>query len=178
MIPVYLASYDVTSLFTKISLQVTVKIVWNTIFSNRTIFHGFDHSSFKKLLALAFYYQHIFLFNGRNYKRTDSVVMGSPLGPTLANIFMRYHESIWLDNCPDYFKSIIYKRYVDDTFACFSDPHHLNLFLDYLNSQHGNIKFTGELASNSTLPFLDCKISVSGNSFHTSIYRKSSFTNL
>ena len=42
--------------------------------------------------------------------------MGSPLGPTLANIFLCFHEQIWLDNCPFEFKPVIYSRFVDDTF--------------------------------------------------------------
>ena len=41
--------------------------------------------------------------------------MGSPLGPTLANIFLCFHEQIWLDNCPVEFKPVIYRRFVDDT---------------------------------------------------------------
>ena len=40
--------------------------------------------------------------------------MGSPLGPTFANIFLGYHEQIWLKNCPCEFKPFIYKRYVDE----------------------------------------------------------------
>ena len=35
--------------------------------------------------------------------------MGSPLGPTFANIFLSYHEQIWLKNCPCKFKPVIYK---------------------------------------------------------------------
>ena len=27
--------------------------------------------------------------------------MGSPLGPTLANAFLCYHEKRWLDKCPE-----------------------------------------------------------------------------
>ena len=27
--------------------------------------------------------------------------MGSPLGPSLANVFLAHYESIWLSNCPD-----------------------------------------------------------------------------
>ena len=27
--------------------------------------------------------------------------MGSPLGPTLANAFLCFHEQIWLNECPE-----------------------------------------------------------------------------
>ena len=30
--------------------------------------------------------------------------MGSPLGPTFANIFLSYHKQNWLKNCPCEFK--------------------------------------------------------------------------
>ena len=40
--------------------------------------------------------------------------MGSPPGPTFANIFLGYHEQIRLKNCPCEFKPFIYKRYVDE----------------------------------------------------------------
>ena len=45
--------------------------------------------------------------------------MGSPLESTFANIFLSYHEQIWLKNCPGEFKPVIYKRYFDDTFLLF-----------------------------------------------------------
>ena len=34
-----------------------------------------------------------FSFDGKMYKQIDGVVMGSPLGPILANIFVGYLES-------------------------------------------------------------------------------------
>ena len=42
--------------------------------------------------------------------------MGSPLGSTLVNIFLEYHERRSLDNCPPIFKPVLYRRYIDDTF--------------------------------------------------------------
>ena len=55
---------------------------------------------------------------------------------------------------------------------------HVNLFFDYVNSKHPNIKFTMELEVNGILSFLDAKISRSNEGFHTSVYRKQSFTGL
>ena len=39
-----------------------------------------------------------FIFNSLLYKQTDGVVMGSPLGPSLTNAFLSYHEKNWLNN--------------------------------------------------------------------------------
>ena len=35
---------------------------------------------------------HFFIFNKTFYKQLDGVAMGSPLGQTLANAFLCYHE--------------------------------------------------------------------------------------
>ena len=47
------------------------------------------------LLELATLDNH-FLFNNEIYKQIDGVAMGSPLGPTLANVFMSHMEKRWL----------------------------------------------------------------------------------
>ena len=57
-------------------------------------------------------------------------------------------------------------------------PSHVNLFLQYVNNKHPNIKFTCENEINGTISFLDIKISRFDNKFTTSVYRKSSFTGL
>ena len=56
------------------------------------------------------------------------MAMGSPLGPTFANIFMCALEENFLNNCPDHFKPIFYKPYVEDTFLIFKE-NHVSLFL-------------------------------------------------
>ena len=59
----------------------------------------------------------IILFDEKYYRQTDGVVMGSPLGTTLANILVCYHETAWLENGPKSFKPGCYKRYVGDIFV-------------------------------------------------------------
>ena len=46
--------------------------------------------------------------------------MGSPLGPTLANIFMGFHESKWLNEY-NLHNPEFYLRYVDDILATFDN---------------------------------------------------------
>ena len=41
----------------------------------------------------------LMLFDQEFYKSYDVFAMSSPLGPTLANIFLCYHENIWLQDC-------------------------------------------------------------------------------
>ena len=67
-----------------------------------------------------------FSFNNKMYKQIDGVVMGSPLGPALANIFVGYQEEkLFIDNN----QPLIYFRYVDDTFAMFENELNCNQFL-------------------------------------------------
>ena len=84
------------------------------------------------------------LFDDIIYQQVDGVAMGSPLGPSLANTFVAHYEQICLDGCPDEFKTVYYKRYVDDIFVLFRSPHHIEKFNEYLNKKHANIKFTRE----------------------------------
>ena len=100
-----------------------------------------------------------FLFDGIIYQKVDEVTIGSPLDPSLANPFLAHYEQIWVNDYPDEFKSLYYKRYVDDIFALFQSPHHLDKFNEYLNRKHANIKFTNEKEVNGSLMFLDVLIS-------------------
>ena len=104
--------------------------------------------------------------------------MGSPLGPTLANIFMSVLEKGYLNNCPSEFKPVLYRRYVDDTFCLFRNRDHVYSFLEYINRQHPNIKFTYELETDNALPFLDVLVNNDKDVFSTSLYRKKTFTGL
>ena len=51
----------------------------------------------------------LFIFNGHLYEQTDVVVMGSPLGPLLASVFMCSIEER-LEQIPTF-----YRGFVDDT---------------------------------------------------------------
>ena len=137
--------------------------------------NNFNRNGSKKLLRMALQ-NNFFNFDGKIYKQTDGVAMGSPLGPSLANAFLCFHEQIWLNDCPEDFKPVYYRRYVDDIFALFRSPDHLEKFTNYLNSKHKNIKFTYEKESNNSLPFLDILISRSENGFKTSVYHKPTFS--
>ena len=101
-----------------------------------------------------------------------------PLGPTFANIFTCCKEKLWFGSCPELFKPILYKRYVEDTFLLFNDVSHAHLFLIYLNSQQTSIKFSMDCESDNRLNFLDYSVYKDCNKFHTSVSRKKNFTDL
>ena len=114
-----LISYDVVSLFTNIPLEESINLAADYVYSSEiNQIPPFDKKIFKKLLEFAT--GGIFQFNNSYYKQTDGVMMGSPLGPTLANLFLAHMEMNWMSQ---EFSPILYRRYVDDIFCVFRSQH-------------------------------------------------------
>ena len=170
-----MASLDVDSLFTNIPLAETVDICCDLVFKGKMIVDGLAKEDLKELLTIATTESFI-LFDGEYYQQIDGVAMGSPLGPTLANIFLCHHEKSWLSQCPQSIKPVYYRRYVDDIFLLFKDANAVHQFQQYMNEQHRNMNFTSELEENNSLPFLDVHVHRDGNLFTTSVYRKPTFS--
>ena len=173
----YMASFDVKSLFTNIPLIETVQICVDQAKNLNLIPNDLTPLEFETLLSLATK-ESVFIFNNQLYKQVDGVAMGSPLGPTLANAFLCYHETKWLDECPLEFKPLVYNRYVDDCFLVFQEKGHVDKFLNYLNSRHNHISFTVEHEVDNSLPFLDVRVTRSRDGFSTDVFRKDTYTGL
>ena len=116
-----------------------------------------------------------FMYNNKWYKQTDGVSMGSPLAPTLASFFMTHLEKKMLHHAN---RPLLYGRYVDDMFAIFQDDSQVELFHEYINNIHDNIKFTVERSKCHKLGFLDVHVHHSDNGIITSHFRKASATEL
>ena len=176
-----MVSFDVPSLFTNIPLDETVNIILDNHFSGTDEVQVencvFSKPQFKKLHEFAVKSDH-FIINNHLYGQTDEVAMGSPSGPSFANIFMCALEQNFLSNCPSNYKPIFYRRFVDDTFCIFQNHTQVECFLNSLNRQHPNIEFTQELEENNSLPFLDTLVTLVENGFTTNLYRKKTFTGL
>ena len=99
-----------------------------------------------------------FPFDGELYQQVDGVAMGSPLGPTLANIFLCHYEDIWLRNCSLECKPSYYKRYVDDIFLLFELEIQVEPFKDFMSTFHPKMKFTFEKKQSNCFNFLDVKV--------------------
>ena len=91
----FLVFYDVTSLFTNIPLQETIDIAINLIFNHNPNLN-ITRKELKKHFLFATSQTH-FIFNSKFYNQIDGVAIGSPLAPVLANIFLGFHESKWLN---------------------------------------------------------------------------------
>ena len=137
-------------------------------------FHGLEREDLEYLLIVCTQKSH-FQFNGNFYDQKDGVAMGSPLGPLFANIFMNNFELLHSEKLKELGVNI-WLRYVDDVFATLSDKRKAEEILSYLNQQHPNIKFTIEHEVEDKLPFLDTSVYRSQTRYHTTLYRKKTFT--
>ena len=95
-----------------------------------------------------------------------------------SNAYLCFHEQIWMNECPEEFKSVYYRRYIDDIFVLFRSPDHYEKFKDIgtKNSRHRNSRFTYEKEYNSFMPFLDVLIPRTSNGFKTSVYHNPTFS--
>ena len=149
----FMCSLDVVSLFTNIPVDETIDICINLLYEKINIVQNLNRYQFQRLLYICVKANH-FSFGDKLFDQVDGVAMGSPLGPVLANIFMSKFEKKVLKNYGGN-KPLFYRRFVDDTYLIFHDRDDCELFLEYVNCQHSSIKFTLEVESNNSLPFLD-----------------------
>ena len=84
--PIYLASFDVKSLFTNIPLEETIDICVAECERLKIVPFNLTKKQFRSLLELSVK-ESIFIFSDQLYSQHDGMAMGSPLGPTFANIF-------------------------------------------------------------------------------------------
>ena len=119
-----MASLDFESLFTNTPLYEIInncvsdlhnKNLYNAKLNKRDLFKFLETETSKSSL----------IFEYLLYKQVDGLAMGSSLCPTLVNAFLCPYVKEWLDDCPIYFKPMIYKRYFDDIFVLFSFKEHL-----------------------------------------------------
>ena len=65
----------------------------------------------------------------------------------LLSHFCHTMKKNWLNNRPQGFKPVFYRRYVDDMFILFKSIDHLKYFQDFLYSCHINMPFSMETFS-------------------------------
>ena len=147
----FFISFDVTSLFTNISLPEAIDIAINLTFENNPDI-TFTKRELRKRFRIANSETH-FIFNSSIFDQIDGAAMGSPLAPVLVNLFMGFHEQNWIEQATNV-KPIFYKKYVDGIFAVFESGSYADTFYSYLNTRHENIKFTFEKWKDNKLLFL------------------------
>ena len=122
-----MVNFDMEPLCTNIPLQGTIDLSVENLFQDMTHVDKLSKNSFRELLTRTMS-ELLILFDQQFYNQHNGVAMGSPLGATVADVFLCYHEKIWLQNSSSEFKPVIYRRYVDDTFLLFRSKHHIEKF--------------------------------------------------
>ena len=90
----FMCSFDVTSLFTNVSLDETIQICLDKLYALPNP-PKLPRAVLKNLLVFATKRSH-FVFDGQHYDQVDGVAMGSTLGPVLAIIFMCHFDEKWV----------------------------------------------------------------------------------
>ena len=142
---------------------------------NIDVIEDINKSEFENLLFLATQ-ESYFMFNDILFKQKDRVAMGSPLGPTMANSFLSSYEMKWLEQCPNEFKLVFYRRYVDDVFVLFESAEHLSKSHAYLTTCHPIMFFSFEQEINGKLTFLDIEACRQQGKFVRTVYGKPTFS--
>ena len=171
----YMASPDVDSLVTNIPLNETIDIYIDSLYKDDENSPKIRKDVFRNLLTVATE-ESFFMFNNKFYKQIDGAVMGSPLGPALADIFVCSFENKCLKDCPHSLNPVFYRRYVNDIFVLFSSLDQLEKFKKYLSSKHPNVKFLLEKESDGRLSLLPINIFHEKGKFVTNFYREKTFS--
>ena len=135
-------------------LDETIKTILQKVYVVKKIKTSIPKPILKELLLLCAKDLH-FRFNGEISTQIDGVVMGSPLGPLLAKIFMISLEKKFF--LKYLIISVIEKRYIDDTYA-YVVSEKIDFILKELSSYHPNINFTYELEESNKITFVDVLI--------------------
>ena len=85
----FMTSLNVDSLFTNVPLVETIEIYVNELFKSSQTVSGLNKQQVLEMLSLITK-ENVVLFDQKYYSQIDGVAMSSPLGPTLANIFLCY----------------------------------------------------------------------------------------
>ena len=134
--------FDQKTLFTSVPLEHTIVIIIKRIYENTGSNNSFYKTWIEETMNITYEKAH-FSCNNEIYIQIDGVVVGSPLGPVIAIIFMTESESILVPNLDNRVKN--WRRFVDDGFLYIKNE---------LNSFHDNIKFSYKQKEKYSLAFL------------------------
>ena len=144
-----LVALDIESLYTNISHRSAIEA-----FSRRFS----AHPKFVFLLDLLRFVlgNNVFEFDGRFFRQTCGIAMGTPLAPALATVVIADLEERYLSESA--LKPATWLRYIDDVFAVWAHgKDSLQSFVDGLNRRDPRINFTWQSSFASTI-FLDLRI--------------------
>ena len=96
----FMASLDVYSLFTNVSLEEIINICVNELFKSNSSIHSLNKKQITEMFSLTTK-ESIILFDIAFYTQVQGVAIGSPLGLSLGNAFLCHYETEWLNDYPE-----------------------------------------------------------------------------
>ena len=117
----FMALLDIDSPFTNIPLDEIINICIKLLFTEDNIVSSWNKKRMFEMLSITLKESN-FQLDNKYYDRVEGVAMDSPLGPTLANIFLCHLETIKLKRCPKKFGPKHCKRSMDDIMVLFEEP--------------------------------------------------------
>ena len=165
-----ITSFDVKALFTSVPVHPAIQIVKQRLQQDTTLPQRTSMSIPQITSLLEFCLTNTyFLLQGKYYEQVQDAVMGSPIRPLIANIFMEEFEVKALSSTPT---PSLWLRFVDDTFVI-NRAEHSQALLQHINSQDPHIQFTVEPTQQGSLPVLDTLVTIEqDNTFSTSVYKQ------
>ncbi|XP_070189013.1 uncharacterized protein [Littorina saxatilis] len=114
----------------------------------------------------------VFTFEEEVYQQIHGTAMGTPMAPSVANLFMAALERKLFQQSPVPVNSELWRRYIDDIFMLWTGTDDdLDTFLKHINSLHPTIKFTHH-SSLERVSFLDISVSLKDGYLQTDLYSK------
>ena len=170
-----LVSFDVVSLFTKIPVDLAIKVAKKRLNEDVSLNKRTTLPVEFLIDLLSFCLNTTyFVYDGTYYQQVFGTAMGSPVSAVIANLVMEDIEQRALASSP--VTPLFWKRYVDDVISAVSKNEVENL-LNHLNSVEPSIQFTVERENDGQLSFLDLNIYRKDQGLlETSVYRKPTHT--
>jgi len=148
-----MVSFDVVSLFTKVSIQLALNIAKQHLQSNPELSQCANLSATDLIKGLEICLSSTnFTFRGKHSKQVFGTAMDSPVSSVVANLIMEDVEKRALETFAD--PPRLWKRYVDDTFVIIKKSK-LSEFFTHVNTIESFIQLTMEQEKEECLPFLE-----------------------
>jgi hypothetical protein len=161
---------DIKDLYVKIPINHTLSIT-NKLLKNNQVdkYITKDIMSILKMIKNQNYFQ----YEGKYYKPTTGVAMGSPLSGILAEIFLQDLEQNRVKYILEDKKIVYYNRYVDDIFIIY-DQRKITpqTILENFNIQHKDLNFTTNTEINNQINYLDLNLTNKQGQINMEIFRK------
>jgi hypothetical protein len=164
-------------MYSNITTTELKKILINTLrlaYTNNNIIQ--DLTKLYDLIIKQHYFNY-FTHEGKVFRQTEGLAMGSSSSAILSEIYLQYMEHNYYSNILLKNNNIGYFLYIDDILLIFDHIcTDINLVLHEFNQINSHIQFTLVLETNRCLNFLHLIIHINNTYLDFSIFRKPAFT--